>query len=242
MKNKLKVFYENDKGLYTFDNNKMVFQHREMREGVKIGLGIFDDSSIFDRGNYAFAVFKNVPTVIPDAYYTVSFFNNRGVPLKIERGYYGDNIFLRETYQDRTYIRAYEADGSVGLYESDNIKNDNYEGVNVYYTRIEKLIEKWEDITDSVISKVYDSIKDISCDIPLNNEIVSGALKGLSRNKIYQLSSGVIVADGKFESLIIWNEGHDVKMTWLGFKINLADFEYKDITDEINGLNTFEEN
>lgn len=242
MKNKLKVFYENDKGLYTFDNNKMVFQHREMREGVKIGLGVFDDSSIFDRGNYAFAVFKNVPTVIPDAYYTVSFFNNRGVPLKIEQGYYGDNIFLRETYQDRTYIRAYEADGSVGLYESDNIKNDNYEGVNVYYTRIEKLIEKWEDITDSVISKVYDSIKDISCDIPLNNEIVLGALKGLSRNKIYQLSSGVIVADGKFESLIIWNEGHDVKMTWLGFKINLADFEYKDITDEINGLNTFEEN
>lgn len=232
MKNELKVFYKNDKGLYTFDNNKRVFQHREGREGVEVGLGIFkEDSVIYDRGNYAFAIFKNVDTCIPDSYYTLPFYSNRGVPLKIERGHYGNNILLRETYRERVYIRAYREDGSIGLYESDKIKNDNYDGVNVYFLRIDKLIEDWEDITNDVVERVIEDVKNLSCSVNMSDDVVFNALKGLSHNKIYRLDSGVFVADGKFESLLIWTENSDVKMTWLGRKLNLDLFKYEDVTD-----------
>ena len=64
MINELKVFYAGDKGLMTFSNKKTIFQHREEREGVKEGLGIIVENGLFDKGNYAFAVFKSGATSI----------------------------------------------------------------------------------------------------------------------------------------------------------------------------------
>lgn len=233
MTNELKVFYSCEKGLMTFNNKKTIFQHRECREGVKPGLGIIVENSYFDKGNYAFAIFENVATVLPEKYFTIDFFVNKGVPVKIEQGKYGDNILIKETYKDRTYIRAYKEDGSVGLYESQIIKNPEYEGPNVYFNRLNDLITDWVDITEDVVSKVVNSIKNLTCRVPLSNEFVLNALKGLGKNIIYMLSSGVIIADGKFESLIIWNDGADVKMAWLGRKLDLNLFEYQDITNEL---------
>ena len=154
MINELKVFYKGEKGLVTFNNKKTVFQHRLDRDGVKYGLGILKDGSVFDKGNYAFAVFENVATVVPKMYSNIAFFSNKGVPTKIEKGMYGDNVLLKETYKDRTYIRAYKVDGSLGLYESKIIKNDEYEGPNVYFNRLEDLVEKWEDITDEILKEI----------------------------------------------------------------------------------------
>lgn len=233
MINELKVFYESEKGLMTFDNKKTIFQHREGREGVTLGLGVIVEDSTFDKGNYAFAIFENINTIIPKEYYHIGFFNNRGVPLKIEKGVYGNNTLLKESYKDRTYIRAYKEDGSVGLYESQIIKNTEYEGPNIYFNRLEDVIVKWEDITECVLSAVFESIKDLECTLNLSNENVLGALRGLGKNTIYRLDSGIIVADGKFESLIIWSDSSEVKMTWLGRKIDLTKFQYKDITEDV---------
>lgn len=240
MINELKVFYKGEKGLVTFNNKKTVFQHRLDRDGVKYGLGILKEGSLFDKGNYAFAVFENVATVVPKMYSNIAFFSNKGVPTKIEKGMYGDNVLLKETYKDRTYIRAYKVDGSMGLYESKIIKNDEYEGPNVYFNRLEDLIEKWEDITDEIIKSIIESVKSLKCNLSLSNEVVLTALKGLGKNEIYKLDSGVIVADGKFESLIIWDEGAEVKMAWLGRKLDFSEFTYENVTKElINLLKSF---
>lgn len=233
MVNELKVFYSGDKGLMTFCNKKTVFQHYAERENVKIGLGVLVEDSIYDKGNYAFAVFKNVATVIPKSYSDINFFNNRGVPIKVEKGIYGDNVLLKETYRDRTYIRAYKEDGSVGLYESKNIKNTDYEGPNVYFNRVNDLVEVWEDITLEVVKNVTDSIKKLNCDVVLENENVKTALKGLSHNRMYKLSNGVLIADGKFESLVIWNDKEEIKMCWLGCKFDFTDVKYEEVTDEV---------
>ena len=233
MINELKVFYKGDKGLMTFCNKKTVFQHREERENVQEGLGIIVDDTFFDKGNYAFAVFKNVLTVVPTSYYDINFFNNRGVPVKIEKGTYGDNVFVKETYKDRTYIRAYKEDGSIGLYESKTIKNNDYEGPNVYFNRLEDIINDWEDITDIVVDKVMKSIDNLVCKATLEDETVLTALKGLGRNTIYRLDSGVIIADGKFESLVIWGEPEAIKMCWLGHKYDFTDKTYEDITEKL---------
>lgn len=233
MINELKVFYESEKGLMTFDNKKTIFQHREGREGVDLGLGVIIEDSIFDKGTYGFAIFKNVTTTIPKTYFNIGFFNNRGVPSKVEKGVYGSNILLKETYTDRTYIRAYKEDGTVGLYESQIIKNADYEGPNIYFNRLEDVIVEWEDITESVLSAVFESVKELDCTLNLSNEIVLGALRGLGKNTIYRLDSGVIVADGKFESLIIWSDSSEIKMAWLGRKIDFTQFNYEDITEDV---------
>lgn len=229
MINELKVFYAGDKGLMTFSNKKTIFQHREEREGVKEGLGVIVENGLFDKGNYAFAVFKNVATVIPEAYKTLDFFNNKGVPLKVEKGLYGDNVILKETYKDRTYIRAYKEDGSIGLYESEVIKNSNYEGPNVYFKRLNDLVSEWVDITEEVLADIVASVATLTCSAGLDNSVVSGALKSLTHNKIYILESGVIVAEGKFESLIIWSNGDEVKMAWLGRMFDLSGFNYQEV-------------
>lgn len=234
--NELKVLYQGEKGLMTFNNKKTIFQHRENREGVKAGLGKIVEDSFFDKGNYAFAVFENVNTVLPEDYKTVKFFINRGVPIKIEKGLYGDNVLIKESYKDRTYIRAYKEDGSIGLYESKTIKNADYEGPNVYFNRLDDIVENWEDITEEVVSGVLESVKDLTCNVLLSNEFVLNALRGLGKNIIYKLESGVIVADGKFESLVIWNDESEVRMTWLGRKLNLSEFNYVDITKELSKL------
>lgn len=233
MINELKVFYAGEKGIMTFANKKTIFQHREDRDNVKIGLGVIVDEAYFDKGNYAFAVFKNVPTVIPNLYYDVNFFNNRGVPYKIEKGFYGDNVLVKETYKDRTYIRAYKEDGTVGLYESKVIKNADYEGPNVYFNRLEELVKDWEDITDSVVEKVFKSVDNLTAELNLTDEAVLAALKGLGRNKIYRLENDVILADGKFETLVIWGTSKDVKMCWLGHKYDLTNKKYEDITEDL---------
>jgi hypothetical protein len=236
MINELKVFYAGEKGLMTFNNKKTVFQHREEREGVKEGLGIIIENSLFDKGNYAFAIFKNVETVIPQDYNTLGFFHNKGVPLKIEKGLYGDNVLLKETYKDRTYIRAYKEDGSIGLYESEVIKNANYEGPNVYFKRLDDLVKNWEDITDSVLSDIISSIPKLSCVADMDDEAVLSALKTLSHNKIFILESGAIVAQGKFESLIIWTENTEVKMAWLGRMLDISKLSCKDVTSDLMAI------
>ena len=54
--------------------------------------------------------------------------------------------------------------------------------------------------------------------------------KSLSNNKIFILESGVIVAEGKFESLIIWSHDEEVRMAWLGRMLDLSAYKYEEVT------------
>lgn len=231
--NELKVFYDGERGLMTFDNKKTIFQHREFKENVEKGLGIIVEDTVWDKGNYAFAVFQNVATVVPKDYFDIRFFVNRGVPVKVTKGFYGKNVLLKEEYKDRVYIRAYKEDGTIGLYESQNIVKENYSGPNVYFNRLEDIIKDCVDITEELEKGIFESIKSLHCDYGFENETVFNALKGLNHNTIYKLDSGVIIADGKFESLIIWSEGTEVKMAWLGRKIDLTGYTFEDITSDL---------
>lgn len=236
MVNECNVLYMGDKGLMTFDKKKIVFQHRENMGEVKEGLGVIVDGTVEDKGNYAFAVFKNVETVVPEDYKTLSFFNNRGVPMEVYKGIYGDNILLKEVYKDKTTIRAYNKQGDILLYENEIKKSKEYEGPNMYYSRIDELVGDWLDVTDEFEKAILNDLEKKSSILMISNEKVQQALKGLSRNRIVRLKSGLIVADGKFESLVIWNEVHEVKMAWLGRKLNLDDFEFTDITEKLKEI------
>lgn len=236
MVNECNVLYMGDKGLMTFDKKKIVFQHREKVKDVVEGLGVIVEGSLVDKGNYAFAVFENVETVVPDGYYTLSFFNNRGVPMKVLKGIYGNNVLLKEIYKDNTTIRAYNKQGDILLYENKIKKSKDYEGPNMYYSRIDEMVVDWVDITQYFEVTILNDLKSKEATLMLSNEKVQQALKGLSRNKIVRLKTGLIVADGKFESLVIWDEDHEVKMAWLGRKLDLEGLENLDITEELAAL------
>jgi len=236
MVNECSVLYMGEKGLITFDKKKIVFQHRDNTKNVKEGLGVIVEGTLEDKGNFAFAVFENVETVVPDDYYTLSFFNNRGVPMQVLKGTYGDNILLKEIYKGKTTIRAYNKQGSILLYENEIKKSKDYEGPNMYYSRINELVGVWTDITEEFETAILSDLRNKKSVLSLSNEKVQQALKRLSRNMIVRLESGLIVADGKFESLVIWNDDHEVKMAWLGRKLDLLSFEYKDITEEFAAI------
>ena len=94
------------------------------------------------------------------------------------------------------------------------------------------MVEKWVDITDLTVNFIVDSIHSLKCDVSLDDEVVLNALRSLVHNQIFVLESGVIVADGKFESLVIWTEDSTVKMAWLGRKLELESFNFENRTSD----------
>lgn len=233
MVNVCKVIYKCEKGLMTFHKKKTVFLHRDTDWEVSEGLGVIIEDSIIDKNNYAFAKFKNISTVIPFVYNTLDFFNNKGIPFKIYKGIYGENVILKESYIDRNFIRAYSDEGDVLLYESEILITPTYNGENMYYKRIDTLMPEWEDITDEIYNNVLSDLLSKKCNVSIANDIVIQALKSLVNNKIYKLSNGVIIGEGNFESLAIWSDKSEIKMAWLGRKFDFDGIDKKDITEEI---------
>lgn len=233
MVNECNVFYMGEKGLMTFDKKKIVFQHRDNISDAKEGLGIIKVGTLEDKGNYSFGVFENVIANVPVDYCRLSFFVNKGVPMQVFQGTYGDSILFKEVYKEKTTIRAYSRFGKVLLYENEIKKSEDYEGPNMYYSRINELVGVWEDFTSNFEKLILQDLKFKKCTVSLSNEKVQQALNGLSRNKIVRLTSGVIVAEGKFESLIIWGTDDDIEMTWLGRKLDLNEYVHIDITEDV---------
>jgi hypothetical protein len=230
MLNQCTVLYEKDKGIIAFKGRKVVFQDRKIKreKPLKVGLGIIEKDTIIDKGNYCFGNFKNVDSYIPKEYYKISFFENVGVPLKIEKGYYGENVFLKEHFLDKIVIKAFNKKGEVIFYENKIVKKDNFKGRNLYFNRINELIINWEDITENVHSKVYKSIKKLKgVDNFLHKDILE-AIKTLLCNDVYKTKNNVIIAEGKFEHLVVWQD-KNISMAWLGKKLNLENYNIEKI-------------
>lgn len=227
-----KVLYKGTQGVMAFEKKKVVFQHRSNENDIKVGLGVIDLDSYVDKGNYAFATMQNIVSVLPDTYATVDFFENKGVPIKIQKGVYGDSTFIKEDYADKSFIKAYDAVGNTLLYENKAVKNKDFTGLNMYYCRLENTVGTWVDITDEVASAILESIVAKKCDLDImHSYIFMYTMKGLKKNKVVKLSNGVIMADGKHETLVFWGEGDTVRMAWLGRRLDLS--ENEDITAEV---------
>ena len=230
MVNECYVFYKGEKGLMTFDNKKVVFQHNGGDgSDAKVGLGVFVEGSLVDKETYSFAEFVNIETVIPENYNEIIFFNNKGVPKKVEKGTYGDNVFLKELYKNNEVIRAYNKRGRIVFYENKLKKSKSFVGSNMYYDRINELIGDWDDITLDLRSSLEENLRSKDTEVPLDNEKVQSALKGLSKDKLFIMPNGVIIADGNFESLAIWKEDDEICMAWLGYIVDKESLSCKEL-------------
>lgn len=235
MEHKYKVLYTTEKGLMAYVDNLVVFVNNRKVHNCKVGVALIDEASLVDKGSFGFADFTNVDTVLPDWYGEIEHFANTGVPVKSEIGHYGDSIFIKETYiNQREVIKAYLSNGDLALQEF-KIKA-NKAKVNPFYSRLNDSIKSWEDITENVKAKVAKSIVDKQCNVPLDAVEISTALKGKYIPYACKLPNGLVLVEGKYETLAIWEDNGVVAMTWLGEKFDYDKYACTDITDVI--LNT----
>lgn len=161
--------------------------------------------------NYKFARMENVTTVLPEGYMGLTWFRKRGVPLKVHKGTYYSNVFIREEYRETTYIKAYLEDGTCVIQETYPKKKPKKA---LIYSQLEDAIE-WEDITDTLYEKIQEDIENKSYSLSYTNYRFLGLVKPYRKVVIKHHKNGCIVAKGKFESLVIWNEGEEIYGTWM---------------------------
>lgn len=201
----------------TFENKKVVFQNKSVDSEVRVGLGVIEDGSLVDKGNYMFANMVNVVSVVPSNYFNIDFFENKGVPKTVHKGYFGDSVMLKEEYNNKVQIKAYDIDGNILLYESKQIVNKSYKGLNVYFVRLDTIVTDWEDITEQVRAGVLASVKSKVSDIHIDEVLFADVLSKLKYTKAYKIADSLVVVNGNFESLIVWADcDKPLRMAWLG--------------------------
>lgn len=217
MGKRCKVLYQGESGIMTFENKKVVFQNKNVGSGVSVGLGVIEDGSLVDKGNYMFANMVNVVSVVPSDYFNIDFFENKGVPKTVHKGYFGDSVLLKEEYNNKVQIKAYDIDGNILLYESKQIVNKSYKGLNVYFVRLDTIVTDWEDITEQVRAGVLESVKCKVNNSHIDDVLFVDVLSKLKYTKVYEVAESLIVVNGNFESLIVWSDcDKPLRMAWLG--------------------------
>jgi hypothetical protein len=212
----VKVLYRSAKGVMSFDKKKPIFQHKSSKVKLELGLGVIDETTLVDKGDYSFAEMKNVVSVLPESYLTVEYFENIGVPHKIYKGTYGNCIFIKEEYLDREFIRAMSEDGTILIQENKRVRNG---ALNMYYARLDNVIGDWEDITEYLAAKIFNGLMEKNCDLNLGNPYILYAMKRLYQNSIVKAANGVVFATGNFETLAIWGNKNKASMAWLGRRV-----------------------
>lgn len=210
-----KVLYRTSRGFLTSGlrgRKKPIFPIQSDK-GLKIGLVEVLDNTLVDKGKFCFAHMRNVVGVLPESYFTVDFFENIGVPIKVYKGTYGDSIFVKEVYKDRTLIRALDTQGLTLLQERD--KNKHQES-NVYFHRLNEAVTDWQDITGTFVTRVLATLSAKDANISFDNSSILFAVQRLWRNKFIIGENGVVYIQGKFETLAIWGTPEVPHMAWMG--------------------------
>jgi hypothetical protein len=225
----VKVLYRSPKGVMSFERKKPIFQQKGSTTKLEIGLGLIVTDSFVDKGDFAFAEIINVQGVLPATYATIDNFENVGVPVTIHIGTYGNSLFIKEEYKDKTVIKALDEVGNILLSEN---KQVNYDAFNSYYFRLDNVITDWKDVTAEILEGIVGSIRCKEADLNIGNPYILYALKRLYRKKVLKASNGVIIAEGRHESLVIWGTSDKASMAWCG-RILDSIGKTTDITEEL---------
>ena len=233
-----KVIYKGEEGgLHTYDGKKIVFQHRDSEIELEEGLATVIEGTYKDMGTYGFADFENIEATEPSEYRKINFYSWKGVPKKVSKGVYGKSIFFKEEYKTGTYIRAYTEDGVAVLYERDKVRKVGYRGENMYYTRLDKLVGHWEDITAELMESLYKDILNIETEVELTHPDVAYCMEKIYQEGVQRLKNGVIVGQGKYENMVLWaTKLGNIETAWLGGKWDISGLDKEDITTELKDI------
>ena len=231
-----KVVYEsNNGGCVLYDRMKAVFPNRSVSKHIRCGVALVDQRSYEDKGNYCFARMENVVTVEPSKYRDIQHYVGVGVPERIYRGSYYDCIFFKEVYGKTTYIKAYDINGNVLISEQKNNNElDSSELNSIFYRELAEVIVGWEDITNEVYTGIEKSILGKNSAIDLEDIRVLSLLKSIPDNgNIVRTHNNVIVAEGVYNNLVIYQESGIVFSCWTDKQISL---EGSDVKEDIRNI------
>lgn len=219
-----------------YEGSYIVFVNSKSAEKCEAGVALMDEESLVSKGSYGFANFFSTATVIPNSYRTIDFFNNNGVPCKIYVGEYGTSIFIKEVYLNhREIIKGFLPHGERVIYE---IRfKPGKENENPFYTRLNNAVGEWRDETDNLSGVILQSLFEKKCKVDLSNGLVRNALAKKNALEVYRTENGVVLVDGRYETLAIWTDDCDrVCMTWLGRKIAYKLYNCENITKDVENL------
>lgn len=226
------VIFEEERGLVIKTKEVPVFNNRRSNIQVKKGLGKIVGGSYVDKGTYGYAEMYNVLTTVPKDYMTLDFHKKRGLPKKVETLLYGANVFLVEEGLRNTSIVGYNTQGEVIYIEKKLRKDDK---PNISYNRVIEVNEGLKDITDELHEAVLKEFYAYESDLGLDNEEVQKLFKALKMNYFLKTENGSIIAQGKYESLLVWGNEGKVNSLWFGTKIDSTGKE-EDITEKIRNI------
>ncbi|MNV40055.1 hypothetical protein D3C71_1316550 [compost metagenome] len=227
---KVNVLLNSKRGFYVQDGKNLLFPSKTNNElNLTTGLVRLDVDSLINKGMYSFVKMVNLRSYLPDVYFTKEYHANKGIAKVIHKGVLGGNVFIKECFQDREFIKAFDKEGQV-VY---TISSSKVSVMNNYaYVKINDFIGLWEDITEEVYSKVCKDLISGKYNIDKENEKVKNVLNPLIQigvTRIRELSNGLISIKGIHETLVIWGNG-DPQMFWFGRHVN---FEGKNIKHEL---------
>lgn len=210
------LLYKTDKGNLIYRHKKPYFEKKDLKEKVDVGLVKIKQETVVDKGKYAFTEFQEVESVVPENYNTLEFFKHTNLPSKIERFTYRGNVFLKEHYRKNIYIKGYGKDGNVIFYEKKYLVKDGKEVENLYYTRVDEVLEDKTDLTKDFQSNIKSQILNKQESLDQTNQIIVNTLRDIE-HKV--LSNGVIKGEGLHEDVVIYDENNEIKIVWLGFRL-----------------------
>lgn len=213
------VLYPCDTGVMLYKDRIPVFQRKDIPKDLVIGLGKIVEGSLVDKGRYMFADIVNLEATLPEDYHTLERYKNIGVPRRIYQGTYGNSTFLQEVYYDKSAIRAYSSDGSLLMQEYRQVR-DKYD--NLYYVRLNENVGIWKDITTDFYVKLVGDITKRTTSVDIENPSLIRALTKLGRDRIRRLGNGFVAIDGRFETLLVWEDTEELAMSWLGVPLAKA--------------------
>lgn len=228
-----KVVYKSyNNGCVVYDKVKAVFPDSTSEEHVSIGVALVDQSSYIQKGNCYFAKMTNVKTVEPTNYRNIQHYVGVGVPERIFKGKYNDCVFFKEIYGRNTYIKAYDLKGNVIIKEIKSNSNPDDSSLNsIFYREVAEVITGWEDITKEVYAGIEKSILDKNSNVSIDDIRVLYVIKNLDKNtRIKLTSNNIIIAECKYNNLIVWEESGLVLSCWSAKGI---DIRGEDITDKV---------
>lgn len=223
------VLFQNAQGIICLNGSQTVFQNRRSKTKPKVGLGVIDMSTYVDRGKIAFADMDNVVSVIPDAYFTLDYFENLGVPKRVYKGTYGDSIILKEEYHNRTIIKALDEEGSLLLKENEKNRKGNF---NVFYYRLNNAVGDWVEFTEELITVLISEVSNKKSDLALDNPYILLSLKEIRHKNMVLTTNGVLLAQGYHETMLLWGKDGKVSITWFGRLLTELN-DTHDVTEQI---------
>lgn len=215
--NHFSILYRTPKGLAAQVGGLPVFPSRGFNDRLQEGVVELLEGTLYRKTGYAFADMRNVVGVLPASYRTLDFHLGFGVPQRVWKGVLGGSLVIKEWRPKGHCLKVYGLDGSILVHEKE-FKDQGR--LNFHFSRLDAAVGVWNEITDSVVPVIMESIKELNFDIDVSDPSLVDLCMRVSRNSVLIHTDGYVFLNGKHETMLFWSVRGQIFCCWLGQKMD----------------------